>query len=183
MKAKKSNTETRRHRVLFYVTLYEGLRFLAARCRKLSQACNFPLHAAGSFRRLAISRCTLQEAFVGLQFLAARCRKLSQGCNSLLHAAGGFRRPPIPCCTLQEAFVGLQFLAARCRKLSQAFVTDFSPIWADRSCRVHIASLCRTEPCSWHSSLPSSCRPSPSWFRWYSRDQRPSYSHRSSSRR
>ena len=46
--------------------VFAGLRFLAARCRKLSQACNFPLHAAGSFRGLAISRCTLQEAFAGL---------------------------------------------------------------------------------------------------------------------
>ena len=124
MKAKKSNTETRRHRVLFYVTLYEGLRFPAARCRKFSQACNFPLHAAGSFRRLAISRCTLQEAFAGLRFLAARCRKLSQACDFSLHVAGSFRRLAIPCCTLQEAFVGLRFPAARCRKLSQA--CDFS---------------------------------------------------------
>ena len=71
------DTETRRHRVLFYVTLYEGLRFLAARCRRFSQACDSLLHVAGSFRRLAISRCTLQEAFAGLRFLAARCRKLS----------------------------------------------------------------------------------------------------------
>ena len=76
---------------------FAGLQFPAARCRKLSQACDFSLHVAGSFRRVTIPCCTLQEAFAGLQFLAARCRRFSQASDSLLHVAGSFRRLAIPC--------------------------------------------------------------------------------------
>ena len=91
--------------------VFAGLRFLAARCRKLSQAYDSLLHVAGGFRRLAIPCCTLQEVFAGLRFLAARCRRFSQACDSLLHAAGSFRRLTIPCPRCREAFVGLQLLA------------------------------------------------------------------------
>ena len=49
--------------------VFAGLQFPAARCRKLSQACDFSLHAAGGFRRSPIPCCMLQEVFARCDFL------------------------------------------------------------------------------------------------------------------